>query len=71
MIPRKKSWCTIPVSVQWRSTGQFRDLRIWLLDNISADNYEFGGLGHDPFTDHRVYYFAREQDATLFSLRWV
>jgi hypothetical protein len=64
-----KYWCTIPVSVPWRSTGHFRDLRIWLLDNVSDYNYEFDGVDH-PFTDNRVYYFALEQDAAMFALRW-
>jgi len=68
-----KYWCTIPVSVPWRSTGHFRDLRIWLLDNVpNHGDYEFAGVDSDllPNKDNRVYYFAHEEDAIMFSLRW-
>lgn len=65
----KKDWCQIPVSVPWRSTGHFRDLRIWLLDNVNALDYDFDG--EDPKnSDNRIYYFAFDTDATQFALRW-
>ena len=73
MSQREKYWCNIPVSVPWRSTGQYRDLRIWLLDHVpNHSDYELGGHDYDyhPDKDHRVVYFAREQDATMFALRW-
>lgn len=72
MRQREKPWCTIPVSVAWRSTGNFRDIQIWLLDNVpNHDDYEFNGMDNSlPSRDNRVYYFAREQDAVMFSLRW-
>lgn len=65
----KSDWCNIKVSVPWRSTGQFRDLRIWLIDNVRETDYEFKGM--DPkFNDRRVFYFALKKDAAMFSLRW-
>jgi hypothetical protein len=72
MISREKYWCTIPVSVPWRSTGHFRDLRIWLLDNVLSMDYDYVGMDREilPNQDNRVYYFAREEDAMMFSLRW-
>ena len=66
----KNYWCTIPVSVPWRSTGQFRDIRIWLLDNVpNYGDYEFVGVDLTN-TKNRKYYFAREEDAAMFALRW-
>lgn len=66
----KKYWCTIPVSFPWKSTGHFRDVQIWLLDNVPfAGDYDFVGLD-DENPENRVYYFAKEKDATLFALRW-
>ncbi len=58
------------VSVPWRSTGQWRDLQIWLIDNVGYyNNYVFVGV--DTYNgDNRVYYFAHEKDATMFALRW-
>ena len=73
MIPREKYHCTIPVSVPWRSNGQFRDLRIWLLDNVpNHEDYEYAGMDTNILRsqDNRVYYFACEQDAMMFALRW-
>lgn len=65
----KSDWCNIRVSVPWRSIGQFRDLRIWLLDNVKETDYDFDGV--DPNNqDNRIYWFARKEDAILFSLRW-
>ena len=70
MSQREKYWCTIPVSVPWRSTGQFRDLRIWLLDNVLNMDYDYFGVDYEN-TNNRKYYFAREEDAALFALRWL
>jgi hypothetical protein len=69
MSRHEKYWCKIPVSVPWRSTGQFRDLRIWLLDNILNMDYDYYGVDFvNP--ENRIYYFARDQDAAMFALRW-
>lgn len=65
----KEDWCNIRVSVPWRSTGQFRDLRIWLLDNVEETDYEFKGLDNLD-SERRIFYFARKPDAVLFSLTW-
>lgn len=58
------------VSVPWRSTGQWRDVQIWLLDNVPCyDNYAFVGVDiYIP--SNRIYYFAHEKDAMLFALKW-
>lgn len=59
----------IPVSVPWCSTGHWRDVRIWLLDNVWGGNYQL--LGSDDYRNtNRVVEFASEKDATLFALRW-
>lgn len=65
----KRDWCNIPVSVPWRSTGNFRDLQIWLLDNINSLDYNLDGVDYNDL-DNRIVYFARERDAVLFALRW-
>lgn len=65
----KADWCNIRVSVPWRSTGHFRDLRIWLLDNVNQSDYDFVGVEGNE-VDNRVFYFAFEKNAMLFTLRW-
>ncbi len=66
----KADWCNIPVSLPWRGSGHFRDLRIWLLDNVDERDWDFDGV--DPKnSNNRIYYFAREKDANWFSLRWL
>lgn len=41
----------------------------WLIENHIYDGELIAeGVGHDPIY---VYYFAKEQDAILFSLRWL
>ena len=65
----KADWCNIRVSVPWCSTGHFRDLRIWLLDNVQETDYEFKGLDNLD-SERRIFYFARQPDAVLFSLTW-
>jgi hypothetical protein len=65
----KADWCNIPVSLPWRGSGHFRDLRIWLLDNVDERDWDFDGV--DPKnSNNRIYYFAREKDANWFALRW-
>ena len=59
----------ISVWVPWRSTGHWRDVRIWLLDNVEAGYYQVMGSGDSHHTT-RVVDFASEKDATLFALRW-
>ncbi len=65
----KRDWCNIPVSVPWRSTGNFRDLQIWLLDNINSLDWNIDGVDYNDL-DNRIVYFAYERDAVLFALRW-
>ena len=66
----RSDWCNIRVSVPWRGTGHFRDLRIWLIDNVLMTDYEFKGM--DPKNDeNRIFYFALEKDAMQFALRWL
>ena len=65
----KEERCNIPVSVPWRSTGTWRDVRIWLIGNIKDANYDLGGVDMLNL-DNRIVRFAREQDAVLFSLTW-
>lgn len=65
----RSDWCNIRVSVPWRGTGHFRDLRIWLLDNVNELDYEFKGMDLDN-SSNRIFYFALVEDATMFALRW-
>lgn len=65
----KADWCNIKVSVPWRGTGQFRDLQIWLIDNLKNTDYEFKGMDFDN-SNNRIFYFAKKPDAVMFSLRW-
>lgn len=65
----KRDWCTIPVHVPWRSTGQWRDLRIWLIENVHDMDYDAAGVDLEDY-DRRVFYFARRKDAVLFALKW-
>ena len=65
----KRDWCNIPVKVQWQGSSQWRDLRIWLQQHVHDWDYDAAGadlMDHDK----RVFYFARERDATMFALRW-
>ena len=65
----KSDWCNIRVSVPWRSSGKFRDLQIWLIDNVKDTDYEFKGM--DPNnSNNRIFYFALKSDAVQFALRW-
>lgn len=65
----KRDWCNIPVSVPWRSTGHFRDLQIWLIDNIDSLDWNIEGADYNNL-DNRIVNFAYERDAVLFALRW-
>ena len=65
----KRDWCNIPVSVPWCSTGQWRDLRIWLIENVDDFDYDASGVDLEDY-DRRVFYFAQRKDAVLFALRW-
>lgn len=68
-LERKLDRCYIPISVPWKSTGNFRDLHIWLIDHIDDKNYTLGGI--DLFNDkNRMVYFAYEDDAITFKLIW-
>ena len=65
----KRDWCNIPVSVPWRSSGHYRDVQIWLIDNIDSLDWDLDGLDFNN-PNNRIVRFAREQDAVLFALRW-
>jgi hypothetical protein len=55
--------------VLWRSTGQWRDLRIWLIENVNDMDYDAAGVDLQDY-DKRVIYFAKEKDAVWFALKW-
>lgn len=65
----RSDWCNIPVSVPWRGVRQFRDLQIWLINNVQNTDYEFKGMDFDN-ANNRIFYFALKEDATMFALRW-
>ena len=60
--------CEFQVVVEFKSTGQWRDLIIWLIDNVKRGDYEFldGGL----CSRQRTVAFKNNNDATWFALRW-
>ena len=65
----KSDWCNICVSVPWRSTKTWRDIKTWLLDNVGPNDYNM--LGADPTNyKNRIVCFAWEEDAALFALKW-
>ena len=65
----RSDWCNIQVSVPWPGVRRFRDLQIWLIDNVRNTDYEFKGMDlNNP--NNRIFYFALEKDAIMFSLRW-
>lgn len=66
----KRDWCNIPVSVPWRSSGNYRDMQIWLLDNINSLDWDIEGADMNNL-DNRIVRFARKDDAVLFALRWL
>jgi hypothetical protein len=65
----KRDWCNIPVKVPYRSTGQWRDLRIWLIENVHDMDYDAAGVDLQDY-NQRIFYFARKKDAMWFALKW-
>jgi hypothetical protein len=57
------------ISVPWRSTGQWLDLRIWLLNNVCDTDYEYIGVDYKN-ENNRIVVFSHTKDAMLFALRW-
>lgn len=66
----KDDYCNIKVSVPWRDYNHFRNARLWLLDNIDERDWDFDGIDNHN-QDNRIYYFARQKDAMMFTLIWV
>jgi hypothetical protein len=61
---------TYKVSVPYDGSRQWRDLQIWLLDNIpDYDCYRITGLDYDNM-NNRLVEFQYEHHAILFALRW-
>ena len=63
--------CTIPVLYRFRSVEHHVAMRVWLSENIDpacydAEDWNFPKLGDRA----RNIWFAREQDAVWFSLKW-
>ena len=65
----KRDWCNIPVRVRWQGSNQWQDLRCWLQEHVHDFDYDAAGADLQDYRK-RVIWFAREQDATLFALRW-
>ena len=65
----KADWCNIKVSVPWLGVRRFRDLQIWLIDNVPDTDYEFKGMDNAN-SNNRIFWFARKEDAIQFALRW-
>lgn len=60
---------TITTDVTTFRTSPTPEVEEWLFQNKIWDGELLAeGVGHDPIY---VYYFAKEQDAILFSLRWL
>jgi hypothetical protein len=65
----KKDWCNIRVSIPWRDYSHFRDTRLWLINTIDERDWDFDGID-DNNLENRIYYFARQKDAMMFTLIW-
>lgn len=65
----KDDWCNIRVSIPYRGGQIYQEICRWLNDNIGLADYDYRGVDNKN-SDHRVYYFAFEKDAIMFSLRW-
>lgn len=61
--------CNIPIKILYRGTREWRDLRLWLLDNVGPEDYVLAGSDLNHYS-LRVVWFAHERDAVLFALRW-
>lgn len=57
------------VSVPWVSTDNYRDIKIWLLNNCRKHDYLSAGVDLSNI-DNRVVGFVHERDAIEFALRW-
>ena len=57
------------VGVKWTSTGQWRDVRIWLLDHCKEADYTLAGVTAGK-PNYRSVYFKNIDDAMMFKLRW-
>jgi hypothetical protein len=64
----KWDYCNIKTSVPWCSTEHFRDLMIWLMDNVHSNDYDIDGIDLNNY--NRFVWFARKEDAVMFMLRW-
>ena len=63
--------CTISVLYRFRSVEHHTAMRTWLIENIDpeyydAEDFRFPTMGENS----QNIWFAREQDAVWFSLKW-
>ena len=66
----KADWCNIGVGVSWQGKDHFTNLLTWLSKNVDDRDWDWDVAGKNN-NWHRIYYFAHEQDALLFKLRWL
>jgi hypothetical protein len=59
------------ITVPFKSTGHFRDLRIWLIDNVAVSDYLILGADVHGLSYTKVVWFKYEKDAIMFALRWI
>lgn len=59
----------IPVSYVWRTVDEFKEQRLWLLNNVAVNDYQIAGTDFKN-TTRSLIYFRHERDAVYFSLRW-
>ena len=66
----KFDWCNIGVAMPWKGEDHFKNLLIWLSKNIDERDWDWD-VPFDKDEFHRVYYFAKQTDAVIFSMRWL
>lgn len=65
-----EDWCNIPVSISWDTVNTFMGVKQWLEENVNSLDYRIAGA--DPRDNTRsLVFFARKQDAMLFTLSWL
>ena len=65
----REDFCNIKVSVPFRSTTHFRDIKAWCYENFDYHVYNIEGADYGNL-NNRIFWFAHKHDAMLFALKW-
>lgn len=66
----KTDWCNKAVAMPWKGNEHFTELLVWLSNNVDERDWDWD-IARDSGQHHRIYYFARREDAIMFTMRWV